>query len=267
MASPPFNINQALPEDDDIVSQFPPVERDMRDIVESWLLVNHNVQGRHDKVDADWSSNLTSIASVTRVWADTAGYLLQIKQTPVDALEYVGVPPGFIGFTAASTPDAGWLAADGSNVSRTTYARLFARIGTTHGVGDGSTTFGLPNIKGRVIAGKETSATLLTSAFGPDGATLGAVGGVQSFTVTTAHVPQLTVNIGSGQGSHQHDDGSEHGNGQVGGSTGYQAISSPVHRTSFATLPAMTGTANTGVTAAAHTLVQPTIILLAQIKF
>ena len=53
-------------------------------------------------------------------------------------------------------PD-GWLECDGSVVSRTTYSALFAKIGTEFGEGDGSTTFGLPNMKGRVAVGLDTS--------------------------------------------------------------------------------------------------------------
>lgn len=56
-------------------------------------------------------------------------------------------------FAGAVAP-VGWLLCDGSSVSRTTYANLFAVIGATHGSGDGSTTFGLPDGRGRVIAGK-----------------------------------------------------------------------------------------------------------------
>lgn len=47
-----------------------------------------------------------------------------------------------------STPDAGWLECDGSAISRTTYAALFAKIGTTYGSGDGSTTFNIPDMQG-----------------------------------------------------------------------------------------------------------------------
>ena len=53
-------------------------------------------------------------------------------------------------------PD-GWLECDGSVVSRTTYSALFAKIGTEFGEGDGNTTFGLPNMKGRVAVGLDTS--------------------------------------------------------------------------------------------------------------
>lgn len=57
-------------------------------------------------------------------------------------------------FCGATPPD-GWLICDGSAVSRATYARLFAVIGTTFGSGNGTTTFSLPDGRGRVIAGKD----------------------------------------------------------------------------------------------------------------
>jgi len=52
-----------------------------------------------------------------------------------------------------STAPTGWLECDGSAVSRTTYADLFTAIGTTYGVGDGSTTFNLPDLRGEFIRG------------------------------------------------------------------------------------------------------------------
>jgi microcystin-dependent protein len=62
-------------------------------------------------------------------------------------------PAGAVMFFAMSTAPTGWLKADGALVSRTTYATLFAAIGTTFGVGDGSTTFGLPDLRGEFIRG------------------------------------------------------------------------------------------------------------------
>lgn len=55
------------------------------------------------------------------------------------------MPPGTVFWFGGDTPPAGSLLRDGSAVSRTTYAALFAAIGTRYGVGDGSTTFNLPN--------------------------------------------------------------------------------------------------------------------------
>lgn len=61
--------------------------------------------------------------------------------------------PGDVKFVAYASAPAGWLKANGAAISRTTYARLFAAIGTTYGVGDGSTTFNLPDGRGEFIRG------------------------------------------------------------------------------------------------------------------
>lgn len=68
------------------------------------------------------------------------------------------VPPGAVlPFAMAVTP-SGWLAANGAAVSRTTYAALFAAIGTLYGIGDGSTTFNLPDLRGYFVRGQGTNA-------------------------------------------------------------------------------------------------------------
>lgn len=68
-------------------------------------------------------------------------------------MSYVALPPGVIfPYAGASTP-AGFLPCDGSAVSRTTYAALYAVLGTKHGQGDGSTTFNLPDTRGVVLRG------------------------------------------------------------------------------------------------------------------
>lgn len=72
----------------------------------------------------------------------------------------VMAPTGCVmAFAGSTTPD-GWLLCDGSDVSRTTYANLFAVIGTTYGAGDGSTTFGLPTLTDKFIMGSSTSGTV-----------------------------------------------------------------------------------------------------------
>jgi microcystin-dependent protein len=63
------------------------------------------------------------------------------------------VPSGGIMAFAMNSAPSGWLAANGSAVSRTLYAALFAAIGTTYGAGDGSTTFTLPNLQGIFVRG------------------------------------------------------------------------------------------------------------------
>ena len=64
--------------------------------------------------------------------------------------------PGEITIWAAEAAPSGWLLCDGTAVSRTTYAGLFAVIGTVYGIGDGSMTFNLPNLQGRVPIGRHS---------------------------------------------------------------------------------------------------------------
>lgn len=68
-------------------------------------------------------------------------------------------PVGLISMYSGTTAPTGWLICDGSAISRTTYATLFGVIGTTYGSGDGSTTFNLPNLKGKVPVGLNSSDT------------------------------------------------------------------------------------------------------------
>lgn len=63
------------------------------------------------------------------------------------------LPAGAVSFFAMSTAPSGWLKANGTAVSRTTYADLFAAIGTFYGPGDGSTTFNLPDLRGEFLRG------------------------------------------------------------------------------------------------------------------
>lgn len=64
-----------------------------------------------------------------------------------------GVPTGAVEAFAMSSAPAGWLKCDGTAVSRTTYAALFAVVGTAFGAGNGSTTFNLPDLRGEFIRG------------------------------------------------------------------------------------------------------------------
>ena len=68
-----------------------------------------------------------------------------------------------ISLFAGATPPAGYLVCDGSAVSRETYSALFAVIGTVYGAGDGSTTFNLPDLTGKVAIGYSTSHALGTT--------------------------------------------------------------------------------------------------------
>ena len=67
-----------------------------------------------------------------------------------------------IPWTDGSVP-TGFLECDGSNVSRTTYSALFAVVGTTYGSGDGSTTFGLPDLQDKIPVGKSGTKALAST--------------------------------------------------------------------------------------------------------
>lgn len=81
---------------------------------------------------------------------------------PDGTLQWGGVdilPVGVVQAYAGSSTPTGWLLCDGSAVSRTTYAKLFAVIGTTYGTGDGVDTFNLPNLVDKFVEGSATSGT------------------------------------------------------------------------------------------------------------
>lgn len=101
-------------------------------------------------------------------------------------------PPGVISMFGGSAAPSGWLLCDGSAVSRTTYAALFAVFSTTYGTGDGSTTFNLPNLKGAVPTGLDASQTEFNA--------LGKTGGAKTATLASANLP-----------AHAHDITHTHG--------------------------------------------------------
>jgi len=70
---------------------------------------------------------------------------------------------GQVAFFAMETAPSGWIKANGATISRITYAALFAKIGTIFGVGDGSTTFQLPDLRGEFIRGWDNSRGVDTS--------------------------------------------------------------------------------------------------------
>ena len=129
---------------------------------------------------------ITANADGTSGIEDVTEY--QQEGTPFGAKEamqlYDGiVPPGMIAPYAGKTAPEGWLLCDGSAVSRTTYADLYAAIGTTYGAGNGSTTFALPDLRGRVPAGANASNALASKA------------GADSKNIAKANLPNEKLRI------------------------------------------------------------------------
>lgn len=112
-------------------------------------------------------------------------------------LEPSSVPSGIVSAFAGNTAPTGYLLCDGSAVSRTTYANLFAAIGTTYGVGNGTSTFDLPDLRGRTVFGIDnmggTSANRLTTTGGlTANNTRGATGGAQTVALVLENIPNHT---------------------------------------------------------------------------
>ena len=123
------------------------------------------------------------------------------------------IPVGSIIVWPEVTAPTGWVIADGTAVSRTTFAGLFALIGTDYGTGDGSTTFNVPDFKDRVALGKGTNNGTVAAAQGSMAASskLTTDSGSAALTVATTSVAQsakdsstVTVATGVTAGGHTH---------------------------------------------------------------
>ena len=227
-----------------------------------------------------WATVPTVCTSSTRPASPYTGQT--IFETDTETLRtwsgtvWISTPPvGTIMPYAANSAPTGWLLCHGQLVPTSTYADLHTVIGTTFGSGSG--TFGIPDLRGRVIAGQDdmggTSANRLTNPTGSttggiDGDVFGGTGGSETHTLTEAQLAQHT-HI---QNSHAHNF-----NGYTTGSEASGYGSPPaVHFTDRVFVSAgstsgfVVGTTatnqNTGSNTP-HNNVQPTMILNYIIKF
>lgn len=105
-----------------------------------------------------------------------------ISAATVDVDYASALPSGIILPYGGSSAPSGWLLCDGSAVNRTTYAALFTAISTAFGVGDGSTTFNLPNTARKTLVGAGGTGTATLAN------TVGSNGGSETHTLTTAEL-------------------------------------------------------------------------------
>lgn len=171
-------------------------------------------------VASEMNSNFAAVKSFVESLAagtniDTGA--IESSKLAVSTIQLLSPTGSIVQFGGSTIPN-GWLLCDGAQVSRTTYSALFSVIGTTFGVGDGLTTFNLPNLKGRVPVGRDATQTEFDA--------LGENGGAKTHTLTTSEIPSHQHNVSAyahsvtqsnALGNHNHGAGSYTSSGSVTG--------------------------------------------------
>jgi microcystin-dependent protein len=175
---------------------------------------------------------------------------------------------GAIMYFGSTAPNSSFVFPYGQAISRTTYATLFSLVSTIYGAGDSSTTFNVPDLRGRIPAGKDdmggSAASRLTPTyFGTSAAALGAVGGGESHTLSLGELPTGITTSGSNSISVNSTSSTVHSAGTSDNYTsvaGTGTFNSPTRGTITSTgSNTVTATSN-NTSGSAHTVVQPTII-------
>lgn len=179
------------------------------------------------------------------------------------------VPLGVaLDYTGAAAPSSQWALAAGQAISRTTFAAYFSLVGTTYGAGDGSTTFNIPDLRGRTVFGVDnmggSAANRITVAGGNfDGTVLGGNGGAQNHTLTTAelaaHNHTATSTVTDPGHTHTYTTTLSAGGATSSYSTN-GTLSTPNTGSSVTGITVGTTTANAG-SGNAHTILNPAIML------
>jgi microcystin-dependent protein len=138
-----------------------------------------------ETVQRDASIAFTAIPSLPAVDPTTDNQA--VRKAYVDNF----LPAGVITQYGASTAPTGWLLCQGQAISRTNplYTRLFTAISTTYGAGDGTTTFNIPNLQGRIPVGRDSTQTEFDA--------LAETGGSKTSTLTTANLPSHQHGVGT----------------------------------------------------------------------
>lgn len=217
--------------------------------------IERGVSGQEEIVLVTAINGGTSTLTVTRGYDGTTakthpnGAAVQHSVAAIDYTEanaHVNDPSlhavsGMLTMFAGAAAPTGWLICDGAAVSRATYAALFAVIATTYGVGDGSTTFNLPNLKGRVPVGFDGGQTEFD--------VLGETGGAKTHALSIAELASHDHTTDTINAGHTHAMGFEYASDAATGGTG-------IRLTDIQNLTGGAGanaTANPTATGAGHT--------------
>jgi len=172
---------------------------------------------------------------------------------PVVASSTTAVPVGAIIDFATATLQTDYLACNGAAISRTTYATLFAVVGTTWGSGDGSTTFNVPT------SGRLTRVGSGGSGTGTLGNAVGNTGGTETHTLSSSEVPDLNIDASYWNSSSAASGQSYVDANRVAG--GISVGSGLTPRVEYT----VTGATNGG--GGSHNNMQPSMVVSMQIKY
>ena len=214
-----------------------------RDTSANWGLINPVLKRGEPGYETD--TNKLKIGNGTSAW-NVLAYINPDIVIP-EPEPVVSVPAGAITAFAGITAPSGWLVCNGVAVSRTTYPDLFTAIGTLYGQGNGSTTFNLPNLLGRMPVGFNSGETEFNA--------MGKTGGAKTHELTQTEMPRHTHTQNSHnhtQNSHGHtltDNGHTHATNTRGDDGSALAGSTNTYRfTDAANSTLNTGSSTTGIT-------------------
>ncbi len=187
-----------------------------------------SISGQNLTVQTDIPTDVYLVAGanlqMVNYTANGSYQTVQSSVTPPGSISIL--PVGTVVPWPTSTLPSGFLWANGQNVSRATYSGLFAAIGTLYGVGDGSTTFGLPDMRGRTPIGVDgmggSSAANRVTQWGALPATMGGTFGEDAHRQTVAEMaPHAHEEQGYGYGGGSHHPLRFSDSNQTGASDGF----------------------------------------------